>query len=219
MMAGRAGLAVARHTRTVHVPPADRSFGPDEWRPFVAAQGFGHVVAVGRGRDRAVIVPSQFVLGDDEVLLHLARPNPIWVAIEENPVITLSIAGDWAFIPSAWKAIGNEDPRWGIPTTYYAAVQITGTATVVDEAEGVAEILRATLSELQPDLEVVDPLEHGAKLRTIRGLRLAIEDVVAKFKYGGNVDHEHRVANADRLLERGGPGDPAAASHVIRRDR
>ena len=202
----------------MHVAPADRSSGPDEWRAFVAAQGFGHLVAVGSGRDRAVIVPTQFVFDDDdEILLHLARPNPIWEAIEENPVVTVSVAGDWAFVPSAWKAIGDEDPRLGIPTTYYGAVQLSGRATVVDDSDEVAAILRTTTRLLQPEHDVVDPLEHGAKLRSIRGLRVAVDDVVAKFKYGGNVDVAHREAVVERLIERDAPGDAAAAAHVRRR--
>ena len=80
------------------------------------------------GRDVAVVVPTQFVLDGDDVVLHLARPNPIWAAIEENERVVLSIAGDWAFVPSSWKAIGDEDPARGIPTTYYAAVQLIGAA-------------------------------------------------------------------------------------------
>ena len=31
-----------------------------------------------------------------------------------------------AAVPAAWKAIGDEDPTLGIPTTYYAAVQLVG---------------------------------------------------------------------------------------------
>ena len=53
----------------MYVAPADRSSGPEEWRPFVEAQGFGHLVAVGSGRDRAVIVPTQFVLDHDAVVV------------------------------------------------------------------------------------------------------------------------------------------------------
>ena len=34
----------------------------------------------------------------------------------------------------------------------------------------------------------------------------------AKFKYGGNVDEPHRRAVVERLQERGGPGDDAAAA-------
>ena len=33
-------------------------------------------------------------------------------------MVVLSVAGDWAYIPPVWKAIADEDPRYGIPTTY-----------------------------------------------------------------------------------------------------
>lgn len=195
----------------------DAAVDDDEWRSFVHAQGFGHLIAAGRNREVPVVVPTQFVLEGDVVVLHLARPNPIWAALEENPLVILSLAGDWSYIPSAWKATGDEDPLRGIPTTYYAAVQLTGRASVVDEPDGVAGVLRTQLGALQPDLAVVDPTEHGTRLGQIRGLRLEIVEVRAKFKYGGNVDAEHRAAVADRLAERGGPGDAAARSHLLRR--
>jgi len=34
---------------------------------------------------RAVVVPTQFVLDSDEVILHLVGKNPILEAIEEQP--------------------------------------------------------------------------------------------------------------------------------------
>lgn len=195
----------------------DRAIDEEEWRAFVAANAFGHLIAAGRDRTVPVVVPTQFVLGADEVVLHLARPNPIWEAIAENPTVVLSIAGDWAYIPSDWKAIGDEDPRRGIPTTYYAAVQITGDVEAVDDPDGIAEILRLQLGDLQPDTDTVDPSDHGAQLRAIRGLRIPLDDVRAKFKYGANVDVPHRRAVHERLEARGGPGDAAAARHLERR--
>jgi transcriptional regulator len=199
------------------VHPWDASTGDDEWRAFVVAQSFGQLIASGRDRDVPVVVPTQFVLAGDEVLLHLARPNPIWKPIEENATVLLSVAGDWAYIPSAWKATGDEDPLVGIPTTYYAAAQLVCDATVVDDNDGKAEILRTQLGAVQPEIAVADPMVHDRKLPTIRGLRLAVREVTAKFKYGGNVDVEHRVAVAERLADRDGPGDRAARAHVLRR--
>jgi transcriptional regulator len=190
---------------------------PDEWRSFLATHGFGELIAAGRNRDVPVVVPTQFVLIGDEVLVHLLRPNPIWMAIAENPNVLLCVSGDWAFVPSSWKAIGDEDPARGIPTTYYASVQIVGTARVIDDPEGIAEVLGTQLSHLQPDIEVVDPVEHGSRLRAIRALRLDITTVRSKFKYGGNVDAAHRIAVANRLTARAGPGDRAAVSHLRRR--
>jgi transcriptional regulator len=188
-----------------------------EWRAFLVAQRFGHLIAPGRDRIDPVVVPTQFVLVGDVILTHLARPNPVWEALAERPRALLSVAGDWAYIPSDWKVVGAEDPRAGIPTTYYAAVQVAGPVTVVDEPDGIAGILRTQLSDLQPSVDVMDPAEHEARLRAIRGLRVEIETVQAKFKYGGNVDVEHRLAVADRLEGRGGPGDLAAARHTRRR--
>jgi transcriptional regulator len=199
------------------IHPWDASVDEQEWRYFVVAQGFGHLIAAGREREVPVVVPTQFVLDGDVVLLHLARPNPIWHAIDEKPTVLLSVAGDWAYIPSAWKAIGDEDPLVGIPTTYYAAAQLVCDATVVDDANGKLEILRRQLSSVQPDIEAADPSVHDRKLSGIRGLRLAIREVNAKFKYGGNVDVEHRYAIAERLEQRHDPGDAAARGHVLRR--
>ncbi|MGZ4728674.1 MAG: FMN-binding negative transcriptional regulator [Acidimicrobiales bacterium] len=195
----------------------DAAVDDDEWRSFLVAQGFGHLVAAGSDREVPVVVPTQFVIDGPDVVLHLARPNPIWAAIDENPMVVLSVAGDWAYVPSAWKAIADEDPRIGIPTTYYGAVQLTARAEVIDQPTEVADVLRRQLQALQPELEVVDPIEHGAKLGQIRGLRLVTTEVKAKFKYGGNVDEAHQRAVAERLAARGGLGDEAARAHLLRR--
>ncbi len=205
----------------MYTAPVDATFGEAEWRPFVEAHSFGHLVAAGRGRDVPVVVPTQFLLEGDTVRLHLVRANPVFDALGENPRVLLSVAGDWAFIPSAWKAIGEEDPALGIPTTYYGAVQLIGTATVHDErqeAGSVAAVLRRQLATYQPDIPVADPeAAHPTRLLAILGISIAIEEVKAKFKYGGNVDEAHRRAVMARLVERGGPGDAAAADHALRR--
>ena len=192
----------------------DAATDDDEWRAFLATHAFGDLVAGGRDRDVPVVVPTQFVMIDGHVLVHLIRRNPIFDAIRENDRVVLSVAGDWSYIPSSWKTTGDEDPRFGIPTTYYAAVQLTGRAQICEESEEVAEVLRTQLAHLQPDEAVVDPSEHGARLQAISGLRIEITDVRAKFKYGGNVDQAHREAVFAHLQERDGPGDAAAAAHL-----
>ena len=205
----------------VLVHPWDAPLDDDECWTFLRTQGFGHLIAPGR-REVPVVVPTQFVVdnspgGKPEVLLHLARPNPIWSALDENPTVVLSVAGDWAYVPSAWKAIGDEDPALGIPTTYYAAVQLVADAAIVDDDEDKLAILRRQLSMLEPDVGHADPSAHQRKLPGIRGLRLHVRDLNGKFKYGGNVDAAHREAVAGRLAERDGPGDRSARGHLLRR--
>ncbi|HTR71676.1 MAG TPA: FMN-binding negative transcriptional regulator [Mycobacteriales bacterium] len=199
------------------VHPWDAAVDPDEWREFVAAQGFGHLIAPGRDREVPVVVPTQFLLDGEEVLLHLARPNPVWRAIEENSTVVLAVAGDWAYVPGSWKAIGDEDPAVGIPTTYYAAAQLRCVARVIDDIDGKVAILRRQLAATEPASGIADPSVHERRLSGIRGLRLAVTEVTAKFKYGGNVDRPHREAVADRLAARNGAGDAAARRHLLRR--
>ncbi len=204
------------------IAPVDATRGEGEWRPFVESHPFGHLVAPGGpARAMPVVVPTQFVLEDDTVWLHLVRANPVFAALAENRRVVLSVAGDWAFIPSSWKVIGDEDPVLGIPTTYYGAVQLTGRATVHDERTepgSVAAILRRQLATLQPGIDVADPTQaDAAKLLGILGISIAVEDVAAKFKYGGNVDEAHRRAVVEHLRRRGAPGDDAAAGHMLRR--
>src|SRR5262245_40193143 len=109
-------MCANRHERRAHAPwpwhhravfiHAWDAGTDDEWRPFVASHGFGDLVAGGRDRDLPIVVPTQFVVVGDEVLIHLLRTNPIWAAIAENPKVLLCVSGDWAFIPSDWKTIG-----------------------------------------------------------------------------------------------------------------
>jgi transcriptional regulator len=196
----------------------DRDDDPQRWRAFLLSQGFGHFVAGGANRPVPVVVPTQYVLTETEIMFHLVATNPAFAALDENPRAVLSVAGDWAFIPGAWKAIGDEDPARGIPTTYYGAVQVTGTCTVQTDPEAVRAVIATQLDALDPEGDYVDPLEHGAKLKAIHGVRLAIEDVRAKYKYGANVDQAHRDAVAQHLDERAGPGDRAAVEHLRRID-
>lgn len=193
---------------------ADADEDPDRWRRFLRDQGFGHFVAAGAGRPVPVVVPTQYVVTDTELVFHLIATNPVFDALAENSRAIMSVAGDWAFIPGAWKAIGDEDPARGIPTTYYAAVQVTGECTVQTDPDEVAALLAMQLGALDPGGEYVDPSEHAARLRQIRGIRLDIQAVRAKYKYGGNVDQEHRDAVAAHLTSRDGPGDRAALEHL-----
>ena len=204
------------------VHPWDAPADAAEVVAFVRAQGFGHLIVPG-ARDVPVVVPTQYVLDDEvdapipDVLLHLARPNPVWSALAERPTVLLSVAGDWAYVPSAWKAVGEEDPALGIPTTYYAAAQLLGDAEVLDDDEAKLGVLRRQLAVLEPDVAHADPSVHLRRLPGIRAIRIRVREVAGKFKYGGNVDAAHRAAVADRLVARDGPGDKAAVGHLRRR--
>jgi transcriptional regulator len=199
----------------VLIRSVDGAIDDDEWRAFVSTgPRFGELIAGGAGRSVPVVVPTHFVFdGEATVWLHLARPNPVWEALEENPQAMVSVIGDVAFVPSSWNG--------GIPTSYYGAVQLIGRTTVLDAPGDVAGVLRRQLAVYQPEgdfepVEVDHPL-YARSLPAIRGIRLDVEEVRAKFKYGGNKPESVRREIASRLAERDGPGDAAARRRLLDR--
>jgi transcriptional regulator len=154
---------------------------------------------------------------DETILLHLSTGNPVFTAVRENPAVLLAVTDDWAHIPGPWKAIGEEDPAHGIPTVYYASVQLRCTAEIIDSPTGKLDVLRRQIRRMEPDSNLADPAVHDHRLKEIRALRLAVAEVAGKFKFGGNVDEAHRTAVAARLSARDGPRDKAAREHLLHR--
>ncbi|HET9808817.1 MAG TPA: FMN-binding negative transcriptional regulator [Candidatus Limnocylindria bacterium] len=195
----------------------DEPLSDAEWRAFLAQHDFGELIVPGVGRDLPIVVPAHFFYdGDATVLLHLARPNPVWEALAERPRALLSVFGAYTYIPRHV----NQD-EYGVPTSYYAAVQLACDAEVIDDPAQVAAILERQLAHFQPEGKhaPVEPGEnrYGKLLGSIRGIRLAVTNVRAKFKFGANRTVDHRQAIASKLAERGRPLDVEARTNLMRR--
>ena len=194
-----------------------------EWQSVLAAADFGQLVTAGRVDGYPVVVPTHFLYdGADTVLLHLARPNPAWRALAEDPHVVLALTGDYTYVEAAWNADPGNDPAYGVPTSYYTAVQLQCHAEIVDDPQEKADLLARQLGHFEPtgSARVPPSPEHDGdrrQLRGIRGLRLGIQSVRAKMKYGGNKSVEHRQQIASQLARRSGPMDDAARAHLLRR--
>lgn len=209
--------------------PWDRALDDAEWRAWIDdGHDFGQlVVNGGRGvvdgdPEPPLVIPTHFCAGDEQtVLVHLARPNPVWPAIARSPLVVLSVVDDYAYIPATWRAKDGIPPEDGVPTSYYAAVQFTCRAELVDDPEAKAELLRRQLAHFQPRGDhatvAVDAAPYGPLLAGIRGLRLHVSSVVAKFKYDDQKPRELREAVAGRLVARDTGRDASAAAEQRRR--
>ena len=195
----------------------DAPLTDEEWQAFLADHDFGELIVPGVGRDLPVVVPTHFIYdGYTNVLLHLAQPNPVWEALAERPRALLSVFGAYTYIPGHW----NQD-EYGVPTSYYAAVQLACDAEIVDDPAGIAAILERQLAHFQPEGKhaPVEPGDnpYGKLLGSIRGIRLSVTDVRAKFKFGANRTVEHRQVVGAKLAERGRPLDLEARANLLRR--
>jgi transcriptional regulator len=206
----------------VLVHPWDAPIDDSEWRDWLSRHDFGQLIAPGDGRDLPIVVPTHFLYdGATTIRLHLARPNPVWAALRERPRALLTVVDDYTYLPSDWQAAPGTPSELGIPTSYYATVQLSCDVEVVDDPAAETEILRAQLAHFEPDGGYLEPdAEHEhyrRRLPGIRGLVLTVTGVRAKFKYGGNKEPAHRQQLAEHLAERNGPADAAARDHLLRR--
>ena len=55
--------------------------------------------------------------------MHLARPNPVWAHLEAAAQVRLAVVGDYAYIPTHWRAKAGGPDEDGVPTSYYTSVQ------------------------------------------------------------------------------------------------
>ncbi|WP_333734141.1 FMN-binding negative transcriptional regulator [Streptomyces sp. IBSBF 3010] len=207
------------------IQPWDAALDDAEWQTWIAdGHDFGILSVNGLPGHAPAVVPTHFTVDDTALLVHLARPNPVWAAIEADPNVTFTVAGDYAFIPGPWRAQPGTRPTDGVPTSYYATVQFTCRATIIDEPEAKAALLRRQMAHFQPDGDhaPIDPGRppYGRMLPGIRGLRLDVAEVRAKFKYDDHKPVEQRTDTAHRLTERGTALDaPTAAQQLRRLDR
>ncbi|MBF9073601.1 FMN-binding negative transcriptional regulator [Streptacidiphilus fuscans] len=197
------------------------------WRPWLAARDFGTLAANGPDGEPPILVPTHFLFaegaatdGGDEVVLHLARPNPFWAAVEADPRVTLAVTDDYAFIPGTWRAAADVAPEHGVPTSYYASVHLLCTATVVDDPAEKAALMDRQYARFQPDSahEPIVPGQapFGKMLSAIRFLRLRVDEVRAKAKYDDHKDDALAARVRTGLTERARPLDAVVADRLRR---
>jgi len=205
------------------VHPWDAAVNGQEWRDWLATVETFGVLAVNNSDSSLapLLLPLHFTVLGDELLLHLARPNPVWPHLEASQQVRLAVTADYAYIPSYWRAALDAPESDGVPTSYYASVQFVCTPTIVDDPQGKVDVLSAQLADFQPEGRhgaVADgAAPYGRMLAGIRAVRLAVTHVDAKFKYDDQKPADHRRRVADELDTRGSGLDSRAAEQQRRR--
>ena len=203
------------------VHPWDASVDSAEWRHWLGSgEKFGQLIVPNLDSALAPLaLPTHFSVFDQELLLHFAKPNPVWKHLAKASQVRLSVIGDYAYIPSNWRLKPGFETN-GVPTSYYAAVQFVATPTIIDEPAAKAFILNEQMKDIQPEnaptvTDNDDP--YGRMLSGIRGLRLAIVEVEAKFKYDDANSVEFRERITKNLDARNHGTDKGAAKQQRRR--
>jgi transcriptional regulator len=205
------------------IHPWDAALDATEWRDWLATTGRFGVLAVNNVNpaEAPLLLPTHFTVAGEELLIHLARPNPVWPHLEAAAEVRLAVIGDYAYIPTYWRAKAGGPDEDGVPTSYYSSVQFVCRPTIIDDPQGKVEILAAQLEDFQPEgrhaAVAVGEEPYGRMLPGIRGARLAVVGVEAKFKYDDANPVEHRQRVIGNLGERDRGLDAGAAVQQRRR--
>ena len=141
---------------------------------------------------------------------HVARSNPQWRELAGQTALAV-FTGPHAYVSPTWYEAPNTVPTWN-----YAAVHVYGKTQLVEDRDGVLDIVRRSVAVYEAAMTrpwAFDgpPTYVDRLLAQVVGFRLEIEAIEGKWKLGQNhpADRRERVVRA--LRERGGEDARAVA--------
>ncbi|QJC51384.1 pyridoxamine 5'-phosphate oxidase family protein [Paenibacillus albicereus] len=193
----------------------DQSGDHAELEAFLQEMSFGFLAAV-RPDGTPGITPLNFVYWKGKVYFHGSRAGEKIKSVKAGGQVSFCVAREYALIPSYFK-----DPELACPATaFFKSVLLRGTTSLVEDLEEKADALQAMMAKLQPEggHEPIraDDERYRGNLKGVAVIRLTVEEISAKFKFGQNLTEESREDIAAKLERRGCPFDPETASLMRR---
>jgi transcriptional regulator len=176
----------------------------DEIFAFIDANAFGQLISIDEQRPFASHLP--FLIANDRktLLCHLARQNPQWRSLADQPVL-ITFLGPHDYISPSWY----EAP--GVPTWNYQAVHIYGHCRVFEAAAALANLVE-TLSERYESAfdNPWQPQYRDSMLQAIVGVEIDIDEIQCKYKLSQNRPKSDQQGVVDQLQQTGSKALAAA---------
>ena len=180
---------------------------------FVAEMRHGTLIAsAAEGYPQVSILP--FVKTGDVIELHCVQADPTFDAVRANPRVTFFVSDFLAWSPHNW--VSDQDA--GRATLHFRAVAFEcDVERDSTDPNDVAGALSRLLAAYEPGASY-EPMKmgdfYGARLTRLATMQLRIVRRHVKFKTGPAGTAETKRGVADRLRERGQPGDSRAADVI-----
>lgn len=189
----------------------DMAENREEAEAFLAEMTHGFLGTIGPGGWPGV-TPLNYVYHADAIYFHGARIGEKMTSIAADPRVTFTVAKEFAIIPSYFT-----DPEMACPASaYFKSVSIRGRAHAVEDLEEKAEALEAFMHKLQSEggykpISATDR-DYIPRLKGVSVVRIDVEAMTAKFKFGQNMKEDKRASVMEQLQERGRPLDAETAA-------
>ncbi|GLS29505.1 negative transcriptional regulator, PaiB family [Mesorhizobium albiziae] len=183
----------------------------DVLHALIRAHPLGLLISV--GPDGPVADPLPFLVDTTvephgRLRAHLAKANPQWRLIAENPQTPVLVVfqGADSYVTPSWYETKRETGKV-VPTWNYAIVQVRGHARIIDDREWLAgQIAELTATHEAPRAEPWQVTDAPApfieaQIKGIIGLEIAITEISGKWKVSQNRPVADRVGVAAGLDE------------------
>ncbi|MBZ9941192.1 FMN-binding negative transcriptional regulator [Mesorhizobium sp. BR1-1-13] len=180
----------------MYQPPHFQETRPEVLHGLIRAHPLGLLVSSGPEGPAADAIP--FLIDADvgpngRLRAHLARANPQWRLIADNPASTVLIVfqGTDAYVTPSWYETKRETGKV-VPTWNYAIVQVRGTAKVIDDqdwlARQIADLTASQEGAREAPWAVTDaPVPFiQSQIKGIIGLEIEIAEIHGKWKVSQN---------------------------------
>lgn len=155
--------------------------------------------------------PLNYAYTGGAIYVHGSAKGEKMDDLARNRQVTFAVAKEYAIIPSTF----SDSPVACPATAFFKSVHIKGLADVVTDPGEKASALTALMEKLQPEggYAPIDPEDARYKqmLKAVAVVRISLEEITAKFKFGQNLSEARREIVINRLEERGRPDDAATA--------
>jgi transcriptional regulator len=150
----------------------------------------------------ATHLPLSVAAENERVLLrgHVARANPHWRYLEQQPQCLAIFHGPHAYISPA-----NYGARESVPTWNYAAIHLYGNARLFSSLDEVHPMLNELMETFEPayrqQWEELSPKFRENMLRQIVGFEIVATKIEGKFKLSQNRPREDQanvIASLDK---------------------
>jgi transcriptional regulator len=180
----------------MYQPPLFRETRSEILHELIRAYPLGLLVSVGTDGPVADLMP--FLLDpkagtNGRLLAHMARANPQWRIIGENPgkPVLVVFQGVNTYVTPSWYETKRQTGKV-VPTWNYATVQIRGMARIIDDRDWLAwqinELTEKQESARSDPWHVSDAPEPfiESQVKAIIGMEIAIESIEGKWKVSQN---------------------------------
>lgn len=193
----------------MYEPPHFKETRPDVLHGLIRAHPLGLLIS--NGPDGPVANAIPFLLDADvppngRLRAHLARANPQWRLLADNPATPVLIVfqGSDAYVTPSWYETKRETGKV-VPTWNYAIVQVRGTVKVMDDqdwlAQQIADLTASQEGAREAPWAVTDaPAPFiQSQIKGIIGLEIDISEIHGKWKVSQNRPVADRAGVAQGL--------------------